>query len=37
MVMSAGIECGDKVIIEAHGSDANRAEKELAAVLDSLV
>lgn len=36
MVMSAGIECGDKVSIEATGSDASTAEKELAAFLDKL-
>lgn len=36
MIMTAGIECGDKVVLEAKGSDSSQAEKELAAVLEGL-
>lgn len=36
MVMSAGIENGDKVAIEATGSDASAAEKALAEFLNTL-
>lgn len=36
MIMSAGIEYGDRIKIDAKGSDATRAEKELAAFLGTL-
>ncbi len=36
MVMSAGIEYGDRISIKADGSDAAKAEKELAAFLNTL-
>lgn len=36
MVMSAGIECGDRVVIEAKGSDSTAAEKGLTDLLKSL-
>ena len=36
MIMSAGIEYGDQITIEAVGSDARQAEEELAAFLNTL-
>ncbi len=36
MIMSAGIECGDTVVIEAIGSDSEAAENGLVKLLDNL-